>query len=154
MLDRYWDIVDRNSATDLLLEGCAPTLLEPPVNALRLTLHPLGMAPRIRNLAQWRAHLLHQVAARADRTADPRLRGLLTELRSYAGADDGVGAPGGSYRAAHGDVVVPLRVLVGGKELSLVSMTTTTLTAGDVTIDELQIEAFYPADDATAAALR
>ncbi|NNG35718.1 hypothetical protein [Nakamurella aerolata] len=112
------------------------------------------MAPRIRNLAQWRARLLHQVAARADRTADPRLRELLTELRSYAGADDGVGAPGGSYRAAHGDVVVPLRVLVGGKELSLVSMTTTTLTAGDVTIDELQIEAFYPADDATAAALR
>lgn len=145
VLDRWWDIVDRNSATDLLLQGCAAELLEPPVNAIRLTLHPDGLAPRISNLGQWRAHLIHQVHARAERTADPRLWELLAEVRAYPGGDIEAVTPA--------DVVIPLRITVDGHELSFFSVATAAQTAHDVTIDELQVEAFYPADQATTSAL-
>lgn len=145
VLDRWWDIVDRNSATDLLLQGCSAELHEPPVNAIRLTLHPGGLAPRISNLGQWRSHLIHQVQARAERTADPRLRELLAEVREYPGGEV---AP-----VTTADVVIPLRINIGGRELSFFSVATAAQTAHDITVDELQIEAFYPADQATATAL-
>jgi transcriptional regulator with XRE-family HTH domain len=142
ILDRWWDIVDRNSATDLFLDGCSAELLEPPVNALRLTLHPDGLAKRIVNLGQWRAHLLSQVRHRADRTGDDRLRELLAELSAYPGDDTG--------RPAPTDVVVPLQLRVGDRALSFFSIVATVESAVDVTVDELHIEAFYPADPATA----
>lgn len=146
VLDRWWNVVDRNAATDLLLAGCSDGLLEPPVNAVRLTLHPEGLAPRIRNLGQWRAFLLGQVRHRFARTADAQLGELLEEVEGYPGPD--------AERAAPGDVVVPLRLCVGGDELSFFSIAASVVSAVDVTVDDLHIEAFYPADAATADALR
>lgn len=143
VLDRWWDIVDRNAATDILLEGCAGHLLEPPVNAVRLSLHPEGLAPRIRNLGQWRTHLIGQVNARALRTGDARLRSLADEVTAYPG--ESTGTPGPSDV-----VVVPLVLSTRRGELSFFSISAAIESALDVTVDELRIEAFYPADRATA----
>jgi transcriptional regulator with XRE-family HTH domain len=148
VIDRWWDLTEANSAIGLLVEGCASDLLEPPVNVLRLSLHPRGMAPQIRNLGQWRAHLLEQLRRRRDQTGDPRMAALEAELRSYPGGDDGAGPP------STADVVLPLRLrTLDGAELSFFSITAAVGTAGDVTVDELRIESFFPADDSTAAAL-
>ena len=148
VLDRWWDVVDRNAATDVLLEGCAPELLEPPVNAIRISLHPSGLAPRIQNLSQWRAFLLSQVRHRFERTADPRLQELLNEVGSYPSEQRA------QTRAVTGDVVVPLRLLVGNAELSFFSIAASVMSAADVTVDDLHIEAFYPADSVTALAIQ
>jgi len=146
VIDRWWDMQDRNSGVAVLIEGCAPQLLEPPVNVLRLSLHPDGMAPRIVNLAQWRAHLLTQLRHRATALADQRLSELHDELLGY---------PGGFDEALDADcVVVPLRYWHDGRELALFSISAAVATATDVTVEELAIESFYPADAATAAALR
>jgi transcriptional regulator with XRE-family HTH domain len=145
VLDRWWDVVDRNAATDLLIDGCAAELLEPPVNAIRLTLHPEGLASRITNLGQWRAHLLSQLRSRHARTGDDRLRHLLEEVSAYPG--EHAGTP------ARTDVVVPLQLRIGSEELSFFSIAATVESATDITIDELQLEAFYPADIATARTL-
>jgi hypothetical protein len=115
------------------------------VNVLRLSLHPGGMAPHIVNLAEWRAHLLTRLQRQVAATGDPRLAELLTELRRYPGGEHSSPAPT--------DVVVPLRYRLGDRELSLFSMTAVVGTPMDVTIDELAIESFYPADEATAQAL-
>jgi transcriptional regulator with XRE-family HTH domain len=141
VVDRQWELISANAALAPLLEGVAAHLLEPPVNALRVTLHPEGMAPRIENLGEWRAHLLHDLARDAQATADPALATLLQELEEYPGPP---GEPG-----AH-DVFVPLKI--GG--LTFLSTRTTFGTAVDVTVSELAIEAFFPADAATARALR
>lgn len=146
VINRWWDVVDGNSGVAALVAGSAPELLEPPVNTLRLTLHPDGMAPRIVNLAQWRTHLLEQLHRRAVLTGDARLHELESELRGYPG--------GGSGPAAPTDVVLPLRIRVGDRELSLFSIEAHVGTATDVTVEELAIETFYPADAATAAVLR
>lgn len=145
VLDRWWNVVDRNAATDLLLAGCSDDLLEPPVNAVRLSLHPDGLAPRIRNLGQWRSFLLGQVRHRFERTADPQLGALLEEATRYPGPDAAGAAPR--------EVVVPLRLGVGDQELSFFSIAASVVSAVDVTVDDLHIEAFYPADAATAAAI-
>ena len=136
VLDRWWDVVDRNDATDILLAGCAPQLLEPPVNAIRLTLHPDGLSKRILNLGQWRAHLLSQVQNRAEHTGDARLQELLVEFRAYQGDHVGV--------ANRSDVLLPLQLSVGTQTLSFFSIAARVETATDVTVDELQLEAFYP----------
>ncbi len=146
VLDRWWDVVDRNSATDLLLAACAPELLEPPANVVRLALHPDGLAPYIGNLGQWRTHLISQVRARFGRTGDPRLGALLDEVLRYPGADVGV--------VARADVVVPMQLRVGELDLSFFGIAASVQSATDVTIDELHLEAFYPADAETARALR
>jgi transcriptional regulator with XRE-family HTH domain len=141
VVDRQWEMMAANAAVGPLLEGVAAHLLEPPVNVLRVSLHPDGMAPRIANLGEWRAHLLADLARDAQVTGDPALETLLEELRGYPGPDEEPGAH---------DVFVPLRI--GG--LSFLSTRTTFGTAVDVTVSELAIEAFFPADAATAAALR
>ncbi|MEU8821034.1 helix-turn-helix transcriptional regulator [Actinoplanes sp. NPDC048796] len=130
LVDRNWTMIDANAAVGPLVEGCAPWLLEPPVNVLRLSLHPDGLAPRIRNLAEWRGHILDRVSDMAD---------LRDELRGY---------PGGVDRSGAGPVV-PLRI----DDLSFFSITSVLGTARDVTLSELAIESFLPADEATAAAL-
>ena len=146
VINRWWDLVDANAAISVLVAGCAPDLLRPPVNVLRLSLHPDGMAARIANLAQWRCHLLEQLHRRVVHTADPRLRQLEEEVAGYpGGAADG---------AAPSDVVLPLRLRVGDRELSLFSVEARVGTATDVTVEELSIETFYPADADTAQALR
>ncbi|SHG47891.1 Transcriptional regulator, contains XRE-family HTH domain [Jatrophihabitans endophyticus] len=150
VLNRWWEVQDANAALGVMTAGCAARLLAPPVNALRLSLHPDGLAPRIANLAQWRGRLLAQLQHRVERTGDPRLRALHAELLGYAGDD--VQAPPPTARAD--DVVVPLRLRDGAAELSLFSISAAVETAADVTVDELVIECFYPADDDTAARLR
>jgi len=146
VINRWWELLDANTAVNVLMEGCAPALLEAPVNVLRLSLHPHGLAPRIANLGQWRAHLLEQVRRRTAQTGDPRLEELHAELSGY---------PGGSAPVPPStSVVLPLRLQTDDGELSFFSISATVETAADVTIEELVIESFYPADAATADRLR
>ncbi len=147
VLNRWWELLDANSALAPLIDGCAPQLLATPVNVLRLSLHPDGMAPRIRNLGHWRAHLLEQLHRRARSTGDQRLFDLETELREYPGGTSEI-------RLSATDVVLPLRIHHDGRELSFFSITAALGTASDVTVEELAIESFYPADASTAQALR
>jgi transcriptional regulator with XRE-family HTH domain len=146
VIDRWWDLVDANAALTALTHGCAEQLLVAPVNVLRLSLHPDGLAPRIANLAQWRGHLLEQVHRRAENTGDERLAQLEDELRGYPGGEAVEPAPAG--------VVLPLRLRVDDRELALFSIEARVGTATDVTVEELSIETFYPADAATAQFLR
>ena len=138
VMDRWWQLLDANDDLAVFVEGCAPWLLEPPVNVLRLALHPQGMAPRIVNLAQWRSHLLTQLQRRAEAQGDQRLRDLLDELLGYPGGMAETTSPDG--------VVLPLRYLHDGQELALFSIFAEVGTATDVTVEELAVEAFYPAD--------
>jgi transcriptional regulator with XRE-family HTH domain len=140
LVDRHWTMIDANAAVAPLLDGCAPWLLEPPVNVLRLSLHPEGMAPRIGNIAEWRTHVLHRLDHQASAAADPVLRELHAELTTY---------PGGLSATKPDGLVVPLRF----GTLSFFSLTSVLGTPLDVTLSELAIEAFLPADAATAAAL-
>jgi transcriptional regulator with XRE-family HTH domain len=145
VVNRWWELLDSNEAVSVLVSGCAPELLEPPANVLRLSLHPDGMAPRILNLAQWRGHLPSQLQRRAARFGDTRLSELHDELRGY---------PGGFVSPASAtDVILPLRYLHGDRELSFFSISAVIDTAAGATIDELAIESFYPPNAATAAAL-
>jgi hypothetical protein len=146
--DRHWTMLDANRAVAPLLDGVSPALLRPPVNLMRLALHPEGIAPRVANLAEWRAHILERLRRQAEQTADTVLVALLSELRGYPG-----GAPLRVDHAA-GSVAVPLRLRIGGAELAFLSTTTVFGTPVDVTLSELAIEAFLPADAGTAAALQ
>jgi len=157
VVDRWWELQDANSGVAMLTDGCAAELLEPPVNVLRLSLHPEGMAPRIANLGQWRAHLLTQLRHRAEALADGRLTELHAELAAYPGGTDypsGTDFPGSTGDSGPaGGVVLPLRYRRDGQELALFSISAAVGTATDVTVEELAIESFYPADAATAAVL-
>lgn len=145
VVDRHWGLVAANSAMALLTAGVAPVLLEPPVNVLRLSLHPEGVAPRIVNLGEWRAHLLDRLSREAVLSGDPALFALHDELAGYPG-----GNMGHAPDLDAGAVAVPLRVLVDGRELAFISTATTFGTAVDVTVSELSIEAFFPYDTETA----
>lgn len=146
VVDRGWQIVRANEGAGVLLEGVAPDLLQPP-NALRIALHPDGLAPRIRNLAQWRHHLIERLRREVAVSGSPELSSLLDEIDSY---------PGGSVGSPDlGGVAVPLQLYApGGRLLTFLSTVTTFGTALDLTAAELSIEAFLPADEATATALR
>ena len=150
-VDRHWMLVAANAAVPPLLAGIAdPNLLEPPVNVLRLSLHPSGLAPQIANLPEWRVHLLERLRSQINMTADPTLARLLRELEAYPVHADA--PPPDSHEYA--DVVVPLRLATPNGTLSFLSTTTVFGTPLDVTLSELAIEAFFPADDVTAEALR
>ena len=146
-IDRHWSLVSYNRAVLPLLAGIAPALLEAPINVLRLSLHPDGLAPRIVNLAQWRAHLLARLRQQVTVSADPVLAALADELRAYpAPVDD-------AHEPVEAGVVVPLVLQTPGGRLSFISTTTVFGTPVDITLSELALEAFFPADAATAAAL-
>lgn len=146
--DRHWTMLAANRAVAPLLSGIAPWLLRPPVNLMRLALHPEGVAPRIVNLSEWRAHILERLRRQAEQTADPALLALLAELRSLPG-----GAP---LRVDHdaGAIAVPLRLRSEAGELAFLTTTTVFGTPVDVTLSEIAIEAFLPADARTAEVLR
>jgi transcriptional regulator with XRE-family HTH domain len=145
-VDRGWNIVAANAGAALLLEGVAPHLLDPP-NALRISLHPEGLAPRIRNLGQWRHHVIGRLRREVTVSGSSELAALLAELDSYPGGFD--------HGTDLGGVVVPLELDgPGGVTLTFLSTVTTFGTALDLTAAELSIEAFLPADETTAAALR
>jgi len=149
-LDRHWNIAASNSALQELYEGVAPELMRRPVNGLRLTLHPRGMAPRIANLAEWRAHLLSRLRRQLEITGDKVLEGLLEEVSSYENTESNF-KPDGSLEHS---VLVPLKIHTSLGLLSFLSTTTVFGTPTDVTLSELAIEMFFPADAATAQAVR
>jgi transcriptional regulator with XRE-family HTH domain len=149
VVDRHWGLVAANRALNLLVGDVAQHLLEPPINVLRLSLHPEGQAPRIVNLAQWRTHVLDRVAREAVAAGDPALVALHDELAGYPGGEDGQGAD-----AVSAEIAVPLRLRHGDLELAFISTKTTFGTALDVTVAELSIESFFPADPQTAEAMR
>jgi transcriptional regulator with XRE-family HTH domain len=154
--DRRWDVVSANDpALAILSDGVAPELITPPVNALRAALHPDGLAPRIANLAEYSAHVLHRLHHQVVTTQDPGLAALYDELRSYPGVEE-------THRTVFRPealVFTPLRLRAGGgagadaPELAFFSTLATFGTALDVTVAELVIEAFFPADETTAQAL-
>lgn len=149
-VDRHWTLIAANAALGPLLEGVAPALLTPPVNVLRLGLHPEGLAPRILNFREWRAHLLARLHQQLDAAGDPAISTLIEELRAYPGAT----TAGHGSRDDLGGVAVPLRLKTSLGDLAFISTTTVFGTPLDLTLEELAIESFFPADTATAEALR
>ena len=148
-VDRRWNLVRANAAVPLLIGGADPNLLAPPVNVMRLSLHPRGLAPLIANLPEWRAHLIERLRRQAMLTADPEIEILLTECEGYGGKS--VKRPASSPSE---DIAVPLRLRTNAGVLSFLSTVTVFGTAVDLTLAELSLEAFYPADDATLEAFR
>jgi hypothetical protein len=147
-VDRHWTMLAANRAVAHLVAGAEPSLLRPPVNVLRLSLHPAGLAPRIVNLVQWRAHVIARLRRQIDVSGDVALSDLLEELRDYpspraTGLDE-----------EHDPIAVPFRLATIDGVLSFFSTTTVFGTPVDITVSELAIEAFLPADAATAEIMR
>jgi transcriptional regulator with XRE-family HTH domain len=154
-INRYWDLITANRAARLLLEEVEPNLLEPPVNVLRISLHPDGLAPRITNLDQWRAHVFLRLRRYIEMSADPGLVALYEELQEFPGSDNPATNQNRQFEEQRvEDLVIPLRLQTGMGQLSFFSTTTVFGTANDVTLSELAIESFFPADPATAETLR
>ncbi|NJO22853.1 MAG: helix-turn-helix transcriptional regulator [Sphingomonadales bacterium] len=151
-VDRHWHLVDANAGVTRLMAGADQSLLRPPINVLRLSLHPKGLAPRIANLAEWRAHLLARLHRQIELTADPVLSDLLRELSAYPKPP--VSRPPRPPRDYHSEIAVPLQLMAGSQTLTLFSTTTIFGTPVDITLSEIAIEAFFPADTETAEALR
>jgi transcriptional regulator with XRE-family HTH domain len=145
-LDRHWNIVASNGALPGLYEGVDAQLLKPPVNVLRLSLHPSGLAPRIANLAEWRAHLLSRLRRQFELTADPVLKALMAEAAGYA--------PRERHADKAHEVLVSLQIRMEGAMLAFFSTTTVFGTPIEVTLSEIAIESFFPADAATGQAVR
>ena len=155
-IDRHWNMVLANRLIAPLIEGVAAELLSAPVNVMRLSLHPHGLASRIVNYPAWRDHLLQRLARQVEISGDSGLAALLEELRNYPEPASGrarrPAATDEVFDAAAG-VVVPLQLAVGERTLSFLSATTIFGSPVDVTLAELAIESFFPADGATAHAL-
>jgi transcriptional regulator with XRE-family HTH domain len=152
VVDRHWELVTANRGLGLITEGVAPHLLEPPANTMRIALHPEGMAPRILNWNDWRDKILRRIERQARLNGEPAMAELGEELAAYP-------APGPSAargeRAHDHDVFMPLLLRgLDGEVLSFFSTVATFGTAVDVTVAELSIESFFPADAVTAAACR
>lgn len=147
-LDRHWNMVAANEAIAVLIEQVSPSLLAPPVNVLRIALHPEGLAPQIVNHAEWRAHILHRIDLQIEASADAGLIALREELAGYAveANDNGGGHVNG--------IAVPLILDTIAGRISFVSTVTIFGTPVDITLSELAIEAFFPADAESAALLR
>ncbi|WP_225802659.1 helix-turn-helix transcriptional regulator [Streptomyces sp. NK15101] len=150
-VDVRWELVAANRAAGLFLGGAGGGT-EQPFNVLRATLHPDGLAGRIRNLAQWRAHVLRRVRRQLERTAADGLAELLAELEGYPAPPEDAAGPSG-YGPAD-DLVVPLRLASEYGELALLYTTTVFGSPRDVTLDEIAIETFFPADPRTAELMR
>jgi transcriptional regulator with XRE-family HTH domain len=150
-VDRHWNLVAHNALVPLLMDGASPELLAAPVNVLRLSLHPEGVAPRIANLAQWRAHLLERLQQQIAATGDAALVALHDELAAYPAPQVSHDTPANNSELA--GVAVPFQYVTPHGVLSFISTTTIFGTPVDVTLQELAVESFFPADAQTAAAL-
>ncbi|WP_460729357.1 helix-turn-helix domain-containing protein [Nocardia heshunensis] len=139
-------LVAANPAFTLLTEDCAPELLQPPINVLRLALHPDGLGRRVLNMPEWGRHVTDSLRNRAGRSPDPGLNDLIAELDGYLPPVD----PG----PGHLGFAVPLRLTSDVGELRLITTVTSFATATDITLSELHLEAFLPADQATSDYLR
>jgi transcriptional regulator with XRE-family HTH domain len=153
-VDRHWNLLAANAAVGLLLEGVAPALLAPPVNVLRVSLHPDGLAPRIANLAQWRAHLLARLRHQAETSGDAALAALHTELAGYRSSGADAAARARDALAPPGSIAVPFELATDDGVLSFLGTTTVFGTPLEITLAELALETFFPADAATAAFLQ
>lgn len=142
----YGRVVAANDAVEVFTEDALPELLEPPINMLRLMLHPEGMGPRVANLDEWGRHVIENLQARAMRSPDPRLDAFVDELAGYV--------PPAPVRPGHLGFSVPMRLASADGELRLITTLTSFATATDITLAELHLEAFLPADQATADLLR
>jgi transcriptional regulator with XRE-family HTH domain len=151
VVDRRWDLVAANASAAILLEGVSPALLGPPTNVLRASLHPDGVAPRILNLHDVAEHVITRLRRQAELSGDAELVALADELSGYPSAS--AVAPRAELHGAE-RVVIPLHLRVGDEVLSLFSTLATFGTAVDVTVAELAIESFFPADRASAEILR
>jgi transcriptional regulator with XRE-family HTH domain len=149
-VDRHWVLVAANRAARLLTEGVGQELTNPPVNVLRVALHPDGLARRIANFAEWRGDLLARLRRQVEVSADPILAALYEELAGYPSPRQ----PGSPPPANPTAVVIPLRLITGAGTLSFLSTITVFGTPVDITLSELAIETFLPADRETADALR
>jgi transcriptional regulator with XRE-family HTH domain len=150
-IDRHWNLLASNAMVAPLLAGVDASLLQPPVNVLRLSLHPKGLAPQIANLGQWRHHLFERLRRQVQVTGDAALQALLDELRAYPVAD------GAEHTRLDGEVLgvaMPFRLNTAAGTLNFISTVTIFGTPIDVTLEELALETFFPADAATAEALR
>jgi transcriptional regulator with XRE-family HTH domain len=145
VVDRDWNVVDANQSFSLFTEGAADELLIPPVNALRLALHPKGLARRIANLPEWRAHLLNRLYRRVS-LGDLNLSALYDELSGYP-SDQGTHA---IDIGSGPDIVVPLRLREGDQELSLFCTVAVFGSPQDITVAGLAIESFFPVDAQTS----
>jgi transcriptional regulator with XRE-family HTH domain len=151
-VDRHWTMAAANAAVAPFLAGIDAELLKPPVNVIRLSLHPRGLAPLIVNLAEWRAHLIERLKRQYRVTCDPVINRLLEEIAGY---ESGGRRPGERLPQINADdIAIPIRLRSPGGILSFFTTITVFGTAVDITLSELSLEAFYPADEATAAALR
>ena len=149
-IDRHWNLVAGNSVVPHLLAGADPALLQAPINVLRLSLHPQGLAPRIVNLAQWRSHLFERLRQQIAATADPTMAALLEELRAYP-------VPEGAdlhLEGEHLGVAMPFKYRTPTGVLSFISTITIFGSPADITLQELAMETFFPADDFTKQALQ
>jgi transcriptional regulator with XRE-family HTH domain len=153
VIDRCWNILGTNAAASALTAGLPEELLGPPANVYRLCLHPDGLAGRTLNFAEWAGYLLHQLQRTITLTCDPALRKLDEELRGYPG----VAAVANARSAPSGNASLLIPVVLdagGGRRLSMFTTLTTFGTPLDVTLDELAVELFYPADAESADLLR
>lgn len=151
-VDRHWSLVLANDALASLIGEVNPVLMKPPVNVLRLSIHPAGLAKRIVNFIEWRNHLIHRLQRQVDASGDAILADLIEELRSYPTPDTATGRsrPEHDYTG----IIVPLQLMTDEGMLALFSTTTIFGTPADVTLSELAIEAFFPADANSGLILR
>ncbi len=146
-VDRHWNLVSANRMVAPLLEGVPGRLLGQPFNVLRLSFHPEGLAARTVNLGEWCAHLLERLHRQCEVTADPELIKLYNDLKAYP-------IPARSGPISADSVVVPFRMRLGEDVLSFISTTMIFGTPVDITLSELALETFFPADDLTAERMR
>ncbi|MEU5412056.1 helix-turn-helix domain-containing protein [Streptomyces clavifer] len=152
VVDATYTVVAANRGIQLLLEGVSGHLLSPAPNAMRLTLHPEGLAPRILNLPEWRADLLAQMERQIALVRSPELRSLYEEVAAYPVPEPPPGAPATTAVGGGGvpSLALPLQILHDGQVLSFIASIATFNTPMDITVAELAIETFLPADRATA----
>jgi transcriptional regulator with XRE-family HTH domain len=145
--DRHWNLVSANRMVAPLLAGIPERLLGQPFNILRLAFHPEALAPRTVNLAEWASHLLERLHRQCEATADPELMKLYSELKAYP-------IPTRSAPLLSDNVAIPFKLRMDGAVLSFISTTMIFGTPVDITLSELALETFFPADDFTAERMR
>ncbi|WP_373488903.1 helix-turn-helix domain-containing protein [Blastomonas sp.] len=148
VVDRHWNMVASNAAVAVLTEQIAAHLLVPPVNVLRLALHPDGLAPQVVNYELWRSYILHRLDRDIDLSADEGLAALRDELAGYPGVANDNASPGPP------PIALPLVIDTAAGRLSFIGTVTTFGTPRDITLSELALETFFPADSHTAQVLR
>jgi transcriptional regulator with XRE-family HTH domain len=146
VVDAMYNVMAANRGITMLLDGVPESLLTPPLNAMRLTLHPQGLAPRIRNLPEWRGHLLAQMERQIALYRSTPLRELYEEVAAYPAPET---APGDEPAEPVPYFALPMRIEHEGRTLSFISSISTFNTPMDVTVAELAIETFLPADPST-----